>query len=61
MGIFFAILTAPFFGGAVLGVRFCWLYGPGIFFGKVNDSIIALLNRICFYKCTHVIIEGSPF
>ncbi|CAL6324948.1 unnamed protein product [Bathycoccus prasinos] len=27
MGIFFAILSAPFFVGAVLGVRFCWLYG----------------------------------
>ena len=37
IGIFFAILTAPFFGGAVLGVRFCWLYGPGILSGWLRE------------------------
>ena len=26
-----------------------------------RSNILILLNRICFYKCTHVIIEGSPF
>ena len=25
--IWFGIFTAPFFAGAVLGVRYCWLYG----------------------------------
>ena len=37
MGIFFAILSAPFFVGAVLGVRFCWLYGPGILSGWLRE------------------------
>ena len=37
IGIFFAILTAPFFGGAVLGVRFCLLYGPGVLSGWLRE------------------------
>ena len=37
MGIFLGILSAPFFGGAVLGVRFCWLYGPGILSGWLRE------------------------
>ena len=35
--IWFGIFTAPFFAGAVLGVRFCWLYGPGILSGWLRE------------------------
>ena len=35
--ILYLIKKAPYFGGAVLGVRFCLLYGPGILSGWLRE------------------------